>query len=68
MKKKEKQTMAGMKIEELKKVLADATRALDIYMIGRYSKPSKNVREGTALKRKIAIVETLIRQKELAHE
>ncbi len=53
--------------EELKKVLDDAKRALAIYSVGRYSKPSKNVREGTALKRKIAMVKTLIRQKELTH-
>ncbi len=68
MKKKEKQTLTTMGVEELRKVLADAARALAIYSVGRYSKPSKNVREGTALKRKIAIVETLIRQKELKHE
>jgi len=54
-----------MKEEELKKVLIDAQNALTILML---NKPSKNVREGRALKRKIAIIKTLMRQKEIAHE
>lgn len=57
-----------MKAEELKKVLADAQSALEIYTMARYSKQSKNTREGRALKRKIAIVLTLMGQKELTHE
>lgn len=68
MKIKEKQTLTAMKIEELAKVLADSASALEIYTIGRYSKQSKNSREGRALKRKIAIIKTLMRQKELVHE
>ena len=65
MKTKEKQTLAAMKIEELKKILADATNALAILL---RNKQSKNVREGRLLKRKIAITQTLMRQKELTHE
>lgn len=68
MKIKEKQTLAAMKAEELGKVLADAQSALAIYTTGRYSKQSKNSREGRALKRKIAVIKTLLRQKELTHE
>lgn len=68
MKIKEKQTLTAMKKEELAKVLADSVNALAIYTIGRYSKQSKNVREGRALKRKIAIIKTLMHQKELLHE
>jgi ribosomal protein L29 len=68
MKIKEKQTLNTMKAEELTKVLADAEGALELYALGRYSKQSKNVREGRLLKRKIAIIKTLIRQKELIHE
>jgi len=68
MKKKEKQTLMALKLEELAKILADAKNALDILSIGRYSKQSKNAHEGTALVRKIAVVKTLMRQKELAHE
>ena len=68
MKKKEKQTVSAMTREELVKILKDAQSALDIYVIGRYSKQSKNTREGKLLKRKIAILSTLMRQKELIHE
>lgn len=68
MKVKEKQTLKAMKTDELAKVLADAQSALEIYVMGRYSKQSKNSREGRALSRKIAVVKTYIRQKELTHE
>lgn len=68
MKMKEKQTLAAMKIDEIRKVLSDAENALAIFAMGRYSKQSKNSREGRALKRKIAVIKTLIRQKELTHE
>lgn len=68
MKKKEKQTVSAMTRDELVKILKDAQSALDIYVIGRYSKQSKNTREGRLLKRKIAILSTLMRQKELIHE
>jgi ribosomal protein L29 len=65
MKSKEKQTLAAMTTDEIKKVLIDAQNALDILVL---NKPSKNVREGRALKRKIAVIQTLMRQKELTHE
>ena len=68
MKIKEKQTLAAMKSEELAKVLADARGALEIYEMGRMTKQAKNSREGRALKRKIAVIETFVRQKELIHE
>ena len=53
---------------ELTKVLADAKTALMILTMNRYTKQLKNTREGTALHRKIALVSTLLRQKELTHE
>jgi ribosomal protein L29 len=68
MKTKEKQSMASMKVEELKKVLLDAQSALSIFVMGRFGKQSKNQREGRVLKRKIAVILTIIRQKELQHE
>jgi len=68
MKTKEKQTLGAMKKEELAKILLDARGALEIFGMNRYSKQSKNSREGRLLARKIAIIETLIRQKELVHE
>ncbi len=68
MKKKEKQTLQGMKKEELVKVLADARNALVILKTGKFAKQIKNVREGKPLRQKIAVIKTLIRQKELTHE
>lgn len=57
-----------MTAAELTKVLVDAKTALAILVMNRYTKQSKNVHEGTALRRKIAYVSTLLRQKELVHE
>jgi len=68
MKKKEETALKAMTAKELGKVLADATTALAILTMNRYTKQSKNVHEGTALRRKIAVVSGLVRQKELVHE
>lgn len=68
MKKKERASLKAMTTKELVKVLVDAKTALAILTMNRYTKQSKNVREGTALHRKIAIVSSLLRQKELTHE
>ena len=68
MKKKEETSLKAMTALELGKVLVDAKTALAIGTMNRYTKQSKNVHEGTALRRKIAIVSTLLRQKELVHE
>jgi ribosomal protein L29 len=68
MKKKEMTSLKAMTALELGKVLADAKTALAIGVMNRYTKQSKNVREGRALRGKIACVATLIRQKELVHE
>ncbi len=68
MKTKEKQTLISMKREELEKVLTDAQNALAILSANRYSKQSKNAREAGVLRRKIAVISTYMRQKELTHE
>ncbi len=68
MKKKEKTSLQSMSGAELGKVLVDAKTALAIGAMNRYTKQSKNVREGRALREKIARVATFIRQKELIHE
>ena len=68
MKKKEMTSIKAMTAKELKKVLADAKTALAILTMNRYTKQSKNVHEGTALRRKIAVVSSELRQKELTHE
>lgn len=69
MKKKEQTSLQSMTAVELGKVLVDAKTALAIRQLAdRYTKQSKNVREGRALREKIAIVSTLLRQKEISHE
>jgi ribosomal protein L29 len=68
MKKKEMTALKSMTVLELRKVLADAKTARAIGVMNRYTKQSKNVREGRALRQKIAVVSGVLRQKELIHE
>ena len=68
MKTKAQTALHMMTAAELTKVLVDAKTALAILVMNRYTKQSKNVHEGTALRRKIAIVSTVLRQKELVHD
>lgn len=68
MKKKERTTMHAMKPVELTKIIRENTEKLAQYMTNRYSKQSKNVREGTAYRRKIAVAQTILNQKELKNE
>ena len=68
MKKKDKATLQSMKPAELVRIIRDEKKKLAEYLINRYSKQSKNVREGTALKRKISVASTVLRAKEIIHE
>jgi ribosomal protein L29 len=68
MKKKDITAMHAMKEPELMKIVSEAKLKLAQYMVNRYSKQSKNVHEGTALRRKIAVAQTILSQKELQHE
>ena len=68
MKTKEKKSLTDMKPEELAKVMAEVKAKLEDHTITRYSKQSKNVRELTAMKRKLAVAATIMRAKEIAHE
>lgn len=67
MKKKEIQSMHGMKETELVKLIREQKQKLADWSINRYSKQSKNAHEGTAYKRKIAVLSTALRVKELSH-
>ena len=58
----------AMKAPELSKVIQETERTLAEYLINRYSKQSKNVHEGTAMRRKIAVIKTLLNQKEMKHD
>jgi ribosomal protein L29 len=68
MKAKALTALKAMTDKELVKVLVDAKTALAILTMNRYTKQSKNVHEGTALRRKISIVSGILRQKEIVHE
>ena len=68
MKTKAQATLSSMTSQELTKVLIDAKMALAILTMNRYTKQSKNVREGKVLRQKIALVLTFLKQKELTHE
>ena len=68
MKKKEIQAMHTMKSPELAKVIGETQMKLAEYMLNRYSKQSKNVREGSNYRKRIAIAKTILSQKELSHE
>lgn len=68
MKTKAQTALKAMTAVELLKVLVDAKTALVILTMNRYTKQSKNVREGKSLREKIAIVSTFLRQKEIVHE
>lgn len=68
MKKKAKQVMHANTTEELTKAVATAQSTLAELLVNRYSKQSKNVREGRELRKKIAVAKTMLRIKELTHE
>jgi ribosomal protein L29 len=57
-----------MKSPELTKVILETQAKLAEYLINRYSKQSKNVREGSNYRKKIAVASTILSQKELSHE
>lgn len=66
MKKKEKASLHGMTVDELGKRIKEMQDKLVSYNVDRYTKQSKNLREGKMLRKHIAILKTLVRQKELA--
>lgn len=68
MKKKEKISFVSMKTDELVKVISGTQLKLAQLVRDRYSKQSKNVREGKALRQKIAVAKTILHIKELQHE
>lgn len=65
MKTKEKTALHTMTIDELKKMLAEKSKSLAVFTKERYTKQSKNVREGKNIRQEIARIKTQIRQKEL---
>lgn len=68
MKKKEKQSLQAMSPEALTKDLRQVTDKLAATLLSRYTKQSKNIREVRTMRRKIAVIKTVLRQKELIKE
>jgi ribosomal protein L29 len=68
MKKKEKVTLYNQDSAELVKQAAELRRKIDNQRLARYTKPSKNLREANGWRKKLAIILTYIRQKEIQHD
>ena len=68
MKKKEKTSFRSMTVAELDKVITESQSKLAAFMINRYSKQSKNVREVREFRKKLAVASSIYRMKELIHE
>ncbi len=67
MKQKEKQTIQAMAVSEIRKQVAEARGALANYTVNRYSKQSKNTRERRGLRKRIAVLLTMVHEKETQH-
>lgn len=65
MKRKELDTLSTISVEELRKRIAEAQKSLAQLKRERYTKQSKNTREGRSLRKNIAQMSTVLRQKEL---
>jgi len=57
-----------MKIEELTKNLTELQGKLRTFLHTQNTKQLKNTREGRNIKRKIAVIKTILHQKEFVHE
>ena len=68
MKKKEKSELRGATLEELKKQISSVEKTVAEKMRDRATKSVKNVREIKMLRKKLAVLKTIVRQKEFTHE
>lgn len=66
MKKKEKSHYQGMPVEELRKVSHDTQEELVALSMKRFTEPQKNSRGLLVHRKKLAVIKTIIRQKELS--
>lgn len=67
MKSRDKQAIFEMKIDELKKQLSQTRGELETLLVSRGSKTLKNSRLPGILRKKIALLLTVLREKELHH-
>ena len=63
MKKKEKEQLKSLSIEELNKELMTVTGDLRKIMVGQVGKENRNTRQARQFRRKRAVILTLLRQK-----
>lgn len=68
MKKKEKDSLRSLEVKELVQKVKEAQDALQKLHIERATSQIKNTRQGRKLRLIIAMTETVLREKELAHE
>lgn len=66
MKKKDRESLRTETVESLKKKLDEHYQSLARIAKERYTKQSKNVREGKGVRQQIARIKTLLREKELS--
>jgi ribosomal protein L29 len=67
MKRKDRQIIFETDPGELVKQANELEKTLATGEINRYTNQSKNIRERKNLRQKLAVIRTVIRQKELAH-
>jgi ribosomal protein L29 len=68
MKKKDKQLLFDTDTSALEKQSWDIKQKLATASINLYTKPLKNTREMKNLRQKLAVIQTIIRSKEISHE
>jgi ribosomal protein L29 len=68
MKKKEKQLLFDTDINSLQKQSRDIKQKLTLMKVSIFTKPLKNTREMKNLRQKLAVIQTVIRNKEMNHE
>lgn len=68
MKKKDKSNYHGMTEKELESALSDMQKQITTYQTEKYTKQMKNTREMRNLKKKQAVILTILHAKELQRE
>lgn len=58
----------GLSVGELGKQVLDVREKLAAHKFDRYTKQSKNLREAWGLRQKLAVMLTVLKEKELTHE
>ncbi|MFC1626605.1 50S ribosomal protein L29 [Patescibacteria group bacterium] len=65
MKKKEKESLRSLSVDEMRKQMQEMYQKLASLRSSRYTKPSKNVREQKDIKKRIAVIQTVIKETQL---